>query len=70
MNTLYAILGGIVILAIAVFFCIVAAIMQSEICEDCPYKKECDAHKSDYRFRPECFKRRSMLPHHPMENLL
>lgn len=70
MNVLYAILGGIAILAIVAFFCFIAYIMQTEICADCPYKKECEAHQSDYRYTPECFKHRSTLPHHPMENSL
>lgn len=70
MNVILAILGGIVILVLMLFFCLVGAAMQAEVCKDCPFKKECDAHQNDDDFMPECYKRQTTIPRNPMDNSL
>lgn len=70
MNVFLAILGGIVLLAIVLFLCIVAAAIQAEMCKECPFKKECDAHQHDDNFAPEYYKHRTMFPHNPMDHSL
>lgn len=69
MKIFIAILGFIAVLALVLFLGFIAAVVQAKMCEECPFKKECDAHQNDDDFIPECYKRRNTLSHNSIDNI-
>lgn len=73
MNIFLAILGGVMLLAIILFLCVIIATiqaeMQADMCDKCPFKHKCDAHMHGDSFTSECGKHGNMFPHNPMNNL-
>lgn len=70
MKIFIAILGFIVILVFIFIVSLIIATIQAQLCKDCPFKNECDAHQGDRNFTPEYYKRKSRFPHNPMDNSL
>ena len=54
MKIVMFILGIILLVVILIILSILMITLNDMVCEQCPFKKECDAHKDDIDYIPTC----------------